>query len=397
MEPKIYRYISSIFARQRDRKGRICTAPPPEYRKPGIVWKLKKGLYGLREASRLWYDELVEDLESHGGKKLTGDPGCLVFHREEEFLGFVLIHVDDIYTSSEDDFQDDLVNKIKTRFKVSKDQAKNFTYTGVAVRTDNKGRMYLNQNQYAEELPSVPKEAEEGTEKKTLRGAVGRLLYLNLTRPDLAYNTNTLSRIPAGTDLKAKIKEARTLVETARKTPLEIKYEKLGALNDLSLEVHADASFGGGLRSTEGFIIFLRGDGNRCAPVAWRSRVINRACKLVKTTETIALEDGTNMAIGLGRQLKQIMTGKVEEIPVPIWGSSDSGSLIESLKSTKQVDEHPMRMHVERLKNHKHKGFVTGYKWVPTNEQMADPLTKAKADSTKLRQVLKTGYLKKPE
>ncbi len=56
-----------------------------------------------------------------------------------------------------------------------------------------------------------------------------------------------------------------------------------------------------------------------------------------------------------------------------------------------------MRMHVERLKNHKHKNFVTGYKWVPTTEQMADPLTKTKADATKLRKVLKTGYLKRPE
>jgi hypothetical protein len=249
-------------------------------------------------------------------------------------------------------------------------------------------------------LPSVPKGADDESEDKkrtTLRGVVGRLLYLNLTRPDLAYKTNMLSRIPAGTDLTAKIKEARDLVEIARKTPLEIKYEKLGPLDSLSLEVHADASFGGALKSTEGFVIFLRGDGNKCAPVAWRSRVINRACKSVKTAETIALEDGSDMAIGLGRQLKQIVTGKVEEIPVPIWSCTDSGSLIESLRSTKQVDEQPMRMHVERLKNHKDKGFVQGYKWVPTNEQMADSLTKAKVDPAGLRKVLKTGYLKRPE
>jgi len=52
---------------------------------------------------------------------------------------------------------------------------------------------------------------------------VGPLLYLNLKRPDLAYKTNMLSRVPAGTDLTAKIKEARDLVKLARKTPLEIK------------------------------------------------------------------------------------------------------------------------------------------------------------------------------
>jgi hypothetical protein len=125
--------------------------------------------------------------------------------------------------------------------------------------------------------------------------------------------------------------------------------------------------------------------------------VINRACISVKTAEMIALEDGSDMAIRLGWQLKQIITGKVDEIPVPIWSCTDSESLIESLRSTKQVDEQPMRMHVERLKNHRDKGFVQGYKWVPTNEQMADSLTKAKVDPAGLRKVLKTGYLKRPE
>ena len=38
--------------------------------------KLKKELYGLKEAGRLWYDELSYDLEKHDGQKLTGDPGC---------------------------------------------------------------------------------------------------------------------------------------------------------------------------------------------------------------------------------------------------------------------------------------------------------------------------------
>ena len=103
------------------------------------------------------------------------------------------------------------------------------------------------------------------------------------------------------------------------------------------------------------------------------------------------------MAIGHGRQLVQIITGEVQDIPVPIWRYSDSGSLIESLKSTKKVDEHPMRVHIERLKNHKDKGCVSGYKWVSTHDQLADALTKSKVPVDKLRKVLKTGYLKRPE
>jgi len=137
-----------------------------------------------------------------------------------------------------------------------------------------------------------------------------------------------LSRIPAGTDLNKKIKDARLLVEEARRHPLEMRFTKLGMLKDLTLDVYADASFNGvekGLKSTEGFIILLRGGGDRCSPVAWRSRVIDRACKSAKSAETIALKDGVDMAIGLGRQLVQVITGKVQDTPVPIWGYSDSG------------------------------------------------------------------------
>jgi hypothetical protein len=182
----------------------------------------------------------------------------------------------------------------------------------MSIRTDDKSRILLNQNQYSEELEDVSKDVEKATEEKKktiLRGVVGKLLYLNLTRPDLSFRTNILSRIPASTDLDEKIKEARDLVKVARQYPLEIKYGKIGSLNQLSLEVYADASFGGvekGIRSTEGFIIFLRGSDSGCAPIAWRSRVISRVCRSAKTAETIALEDALDMAIGLGRQIVQI-------------------------------------------------------------------------------------------
>ena len=219
--------------------------------------------------------------------------------------------MDDILIGGEEEYTNNLMTKIKERFKVSKDQLDKFVYTGMSIRTD-KSKIILNQTQYSDELEDVPKDAEAETEerKKTiLRGVVGKLLYLNLTRPDLSYRTNILSRIPAGTDLNQKITEARELIDVARKHPLEIRYGKIGSLNQLSLEVYADASFAGvekGIKSTEGFIIFLRGSDSRCAPIAWRSRVISRVCRSAKSAETVALEDALDMAIGIGLSLIHI-------------------------------------------------------------------------------------------
>ncbi len=117
----------------------------------------------------------------------------------------------------------------------------------------------------------------------------------------------------------------------------------------------------------------------------------------VKTAETVALEDALDMAIGIGRQVVQIQTGLIQDTPIPIRAYTDSNSLIESLKSTKQVEEGPTRPNVARIKYHLKQHLVSEIKWVPTHLQLADPLTKAKADPTALKKVLKSGFLKRPD
>jgi len=231
-----------------------------------------------------------------------------------------------------------------------------------------------NQSQHPEKLTEVHRDAEKATKDKkktTLRGVVGKLP----TRPDLSLRTNILSHIPAGTNLDEKIKKAREPVEEARRKPPEIKDEKIGSLENSSLERYA--SFGGvekGIRNTEGLIILLREDDSRCEPIAWRSQVVSRVGRSVKTDETVALEDALNRATGIGRQVIQNQTGKTQEIPIPVRACIDSNSLVESLKQQ----------------------LVTETEWVPTHLQRTDPLTKAKADTTALIRILKSGFLRRP-
>jgi hypothetical protein len=393
--------ISAAFLQGREMDREVYVQPPPEIATPGTVWKLKKGLYGLKEAARLWYDEILAELVRRGGHKLVGDPGCVIFHVNGTFIGFVIVHVDDIIISGNPEFVIEMVKHIKARFRVSKDQIEKFIYTGMAIRTDKAKRLFLNQNQYLEELANVPADAETGKEdglRTVLRAAVGRLLYLNLTRPDLAFRTNFLSRVSPSSDLREKIKEARELTSEAKRSPLEIKYGKLGQLEKLSLEVYSDASFGGidkGLKSTEGHIILLRGDSDKCAPISWRSKLIARVCKSAKSAETIALENVMDTAIGIGRQLRQIQTGIVDKQPADIHAFTDSASLVESIRSTKQVDEGNMRVSIHRIQDHLNHKDVKSVGWVPTHMMLADPLTKKKADTSALTGMLSSGIGKR--
>jgi hypothetical protein len=65
---------------------------------------------------------LTKDLDKQGDKPLIGDPACLIFHVDGRFVTFALIHVDDILIGGEEEYTNNLMSKVKERFKVSKDQ-----------------------------------------------------------------------------------------------------------------------------------------------------------------------------------------------------------------------------------------------------------------------------------
>jgi hypothetical protein len=177
--------VSAAFLQGRRIDRIVHVELPKELKKVGRVWRLRKGLYGLREVSRLWFKELSADLEKRGGQKMLGDEAVFLFFRNYKLVGIVCVHVDDIIATGDDQFHTEVVDEIKKRFKISKDQEGNFTYTGMAIWTDSKGQVHLNQNKYIEEMEEIPVGIEDDmTDEKckgVIRQAVGKLLYLNLT------------------------------------------------------------------------------------------------------------------------------------------------------------------------------------------------------------------------
>ena len=62
----------------------------------GKVARLNKSLYGLKQASRTFYKRVVSDLKRIGFEHSTSDPCVLRFMMENEVVGMIAIHVDDI-------------------------------------------------------------------------------------------------------------------------------------------------------------------------------------------------------------------------------------------------------------------------------------------------------------
>ena len=59
----------------------VFVEPPPEAKRDGFVWKLKKSAYGLYDASRSWFLAVKKELLAIGMKPLSGDEA--VFHLQE--------------------------------------------------------------------------------------------------------------------------------------------------------------------------------------------------------------------------------------------------------------------------------------------------------------------------
>jgi len=144
---------------------------------------------------------------------MVGEPACFLFFRDGILVGAIAVHVEDIIPTGDDIFQREVVDEIKKRFKISKDQEGKFTYTGMAIWTDSQGQVPLNQNKYIDEMEEIPAGLEEGKTDEECRGiirkAVGKLLYMNLTRPYFSFKINMLSRVSPGENLRDKVKDGR--------------------------------------------------------------------------------------------------------------------------------------------------------------------------------------------
>ena len=114
----------------------------------------------------------------------------------------------------------------------------------------------------------------------------------------------------------------------------------------------------------------------------------------LQKTETRSLERGLEDSIYLARMLKEIFTGKVSEAQIPVEVRTDSKTLIDSIASTKQVDEKTIRHLIAWIKEQKEESKVQRIDWVCSEEMVADVFTKTNVKTDLILSVMRKGILK---
>ena len=267
-----------------------------------LIVRLKKSLYGLKQAGRAWNQLFVEFLISWGFTQSTSDT-CLFWfidpHDKTDTLALVIvIWVDDIICAhTSDDVRAAFVHALSQRFPLDDKGALTWVLgTRVEYKRDHR-RLMLSQELYTTDLlrrhaPHVDSTArrydspmaedaalssdqcpsadsQEHTDMRPFRDVymqiVGGLLWLAAcTRPDITYAASTLARFvsnPARAHYAAMQRVLAYLKHTAARVLL------IQPVIGRGVVVYADASWSEQF-STSGAILFVL-----TVPIVWYTRL----------------------------------------------------------------------------------------------------------------------------
>lgn len=280
--------------------------------------RLKRSIYGLRQAARCWNMKLQEVLAKLGFTPSTADQ-CLFIKKVGPLKIFILVYVDDMLVASTDDTQvKHIVNCLKDEFELTcLGEVRHFL--GVEVqRNDSVFKLRL--PIYIDQLiakfgmdqaktanspmdPGFVKTvdiSEDLADATKYRSLVGGILYLAVTvRPDLAVSASILGRKfakPNERDWSAAKRVLRYLKATRD------YYLYLNGGEDSVLSGYTDSDWADDVetrRSTSGFV-FMFGDG----AISWASR--RQSCVTLSSMEAeyVALSEACQEALWLRQLLR---------------------------------------------------------------------------------------------
>ena len=128
--------IKTVFLQGRLFDREVYLKPPREA-KTRNLWKLKKCVYGLKDASRQWYLTLKDEVVKAGGKVSMYEPG-MFFRRSEggTLAGLMPCHVDDLFWSGTSTFKREGVNRLHKTFIVGNSSSVAFEYVGIEMEQE---------------------------------------------------------------------------------------------------------------------------------------------------------------------------------------------------------------------------------------------------------------------
>ena len=367
---------------------------PPKEANTDNLWKLKKAVYGLNEASRKWYNRIKEELLKIGMTKSLYDEALFYYKKKGKVEGILALHVDDMIFGGSKEFEENVVEILKKEIQIGSEDITPFKYLGMNISQVD-GVIYVDQESYirvTEAVDQIDMKDKERTlnenEQYLYRAICGQLNWIaTQSRPDISYDVCVLS-----TKLNsAKVSDmlyANKVLKKVKAEDIKLMFPKLQF--PLKLLVFCDASYAnlnnGG--SQGGYIIFISGSNGKIAPACWSSRRLRRVCRSTLSAETLAMIESIDASVWIYNILYEIFGNDIETTVI----KTDNKSLFEVAHSTKASEEKRLRVDIAAIRECILRKEID-VQWIEKHAQLADILTKQGADNRILVRALKQSNL----
>jgi hypothetical protein len=351
------------------------------------VLRLRRAIYGLKQAALAWWRELANSLKEMGFKRLYSDAGIFICRHSDGTFAIIVAYVDDVlFVGPSQSFIQSKKKLFMTKWECRDlGDCKEF----LRMRLIRKGQsIYIDQCSYLEKvierfgmtnakyartpLPTgytpTPNEGEVNPQLRTqFQQIIGSLLYIMLgTRPDIAFAVTKLAQFAANPSKEHLDKAKYVLRYLSGTAKYALVYK--GASNK-GLIAYTDSDYAADpvkRRSTTGYI-FKLADGI----ISWQSRAQKTIALSATEAEYMALSDCSRQAVWIQNIFTEL---GLQVRPTQICADNEGGIFIASNpvqeRRTKHID---VRFHYVRdLIEQKRIDVV----WVPTDDNPADMFTK---------------------
>lgn len=356
--------------------------------KENKIYRLHKAIYGLKQASKAWYEKINNVLcEKLMFTKSLSEP-CVYYKSNNGSIIIIALYVDDIllFSTSNSNEKAEIKKKLRTEFEIT-DLGPAKYILGMKI-CKHKDMITLDQSGYIERVlqkfkmedckPSAtpmetgvilnkPKESQDSSAcNYDYRGLIGSLMYIAVgSRPDIAHAVSYLSQFN-DCHTETHWKSAKRVLRYLKGTKdCCLTFQKGG----LEIAAFADSDWGrneADRRSYTGFVFRLGK-----SIVSWESRKQKTVALSSTEAEYMSLSDTCKEALFLRKFLKEIL-GKTPKII--IYNDNQSAQ-----KLCKNSMFHARTKHID-IRHHFIRENVSNgtidVKYLCTNDMVADLLTK---------------------
>lgn len=384
-----------------------------------------KACYGLANAPAEWYNSIALTMKEAGFEVLQSEPCAWRLMDEVDgqhvLVGIACAHVDDFLFAgaSDNPVYQRAVSYIYDRYQWSPWECDSYTHCGVQINQNVDGSVTLDHSAYCQGIEQInivgsDKDPVTASEHQQLRGALGAIQWrVYQTGPHHAARLSLLQS-QLSTPTKTTLREANKLVrEVYNHRHLAPRYQKIDVDNpmDVTFVAWSDAAVGNrrDWSSSGGYYIaaaspkILDGKPSVLNPISWKSGKLPRVARSSLSAEIQAFSVTEEELMFVRLEWAELCGHKIP--------TNDSISLIAATKGVVVTDAKSLYDIIQKgsnmtsgfglkekyaildmmslLQRLEQAGTVT--RWVHSNAQLADAMTKHLTSSALLR-VLTSGY-----